>query len=271
MKYWFIIHSLEAYFQHPDYLGKEKKRSRKIDNVKTGDRIVYYAIGDSVIVGTFDVSKGKEEWTDDDKWKGHYVCMKIKPRFIAESPSYVPIHDLIERLEPPLSIFPGKKFIPIKFKDRTAVEITNTDFRGIEKFIKAYIPDKELFNGPPNDGNLGKPMDLGVLNYAPTSEQGVVALFVHFMNKLKEHEFVKIEFIRAGFPDACVIEKEENLYNRKYVEFEFKASKFREHVRNPRHRNLNCDYVVCWENDYYTCPIEVIELKSEIARIMENI
>ena len=81
---------------------------------------------------------------------------------------------------------------------------------------------------------------------------------------------MKIEFIRAGFPDACLIEKEGNLYNRKYVEFEFKATKFKEHVKNPKHRTINCDYVVCWENDYHTCPIEVIELKSEIANIMEK-
>lgn len=198
------------------------------------------------------------------------VCMKIKPRFVAKSPYYVPIHDLIKQIDPAISIFPEKKFLPIKFKDRTAVEILNEDFRGIEKFIKSYKPDIGLFQGPPNDGNLGEPMDLGVLNYAPTSEQGVVALFVHFMDKLKDHKFVKIEFIRAGFPDACVIEKEGSLHNRKYVEFEFKASKFREHVKNHKHRTINCDYVVCWENDYYICPIKVIELKSEIAHIMKN-
>jgi len=270
MKYWFIIHSLEAYNEHPDFIGKEKNRSGKIEKVKKGDRIVYYATGDSVVVGTFDVIKGKEEWTNDKHWKGYMVCMKIKPRMIAKHPHYLPIHDLIEQIDPALSLFPNRKFVPIKFKDRTAVEINNKDFRGIEKLIKSYRPISNLFQGAPNDGNLGKPMDLGVLNYAPTSEQGVVALFVHFMNKLKDHEFVKIEFIRAGFPDACVIEKEGNLYNRKYVEFEFESSKFREHVKNKNHRTIKCDYVVSWENDYYSCPIEVIELKSEIAKLMEK-
>ena len=269
MKCWFIIHSLKAYNEHPDYIGQEEKRVRKIDKVKRGDRMVYYATGDSVVVGTFDVIKGREEWTSDKYWKGHMVCMKINPRFVPKPSHYVPIQALIEQIDPPLSIFPNRKFLPIKFKDRTAVEITSEDFKGIEKFIKSYVPEN-LFQGPPNDGNLGKPMDLGVLNYAPTSEQGVVALFVHFMDKLKEHKFVKIEFIRAGFPDACVIEKEGNLYNRKYVEFEFKASKFREHVKNERHKTTKCDYVICWENDYYTCPIEVIELKSEIPKIMEK-
>jgi len=270
MKYWLIIHSLEAYREHPDFIGVGKNRSGKIAKVKRGDRIVYYATGDSVVVGTFDVIKGKEEWTNDKAWNGHMVCMKTKPRIIAKPPHYLPIHDLIERIDPALSLFPNRKFVPIKFKDRTAVEINIRDFKGIEKLLKSYRPLINLFQGAPNDGNLGKPMDLGVLNYAPTSEQGVVALFVHFMNKLKDHEFVKIEFIRAGFPDACVIEKEGNLYNRKYVEFEFKASKFREHVKNKSHRTMKCDYVVCWENDYYSCPIEVIELKSEITKLMEK-
>lgn len=267
MKYWFIIHSLEAYNQHPTYIGKEKKRSRKIEKVKKGDRIVYYATGDSVVVGTYDIVKGKEEWINDEHWSGPHICMKIKPRVVAKSPYYVPVHDLIKQVKPPLSIFSKSRFEPIKFKDRTAVQITGKDFRGIEKFIRSYKPSENCFEGPPNDGNLGEPTDLGVLNYAPTSEQGVVALFVHFMGKLKDRKFVKIEFIRAGFPDACVIEKEGKLYNRKYVEFEFKASQFRDHVKNERHRTIKCDYVICWENDYYSCPIEVIELKSEIERI----
>lgn len=269
-KYWFIIHDLEAYHDHPDYIGKEKKRAGKIDKVKKGDRIIYYATGDSVVVGTFDVVKGKEEWIKDERWEGPHICMKIKPHFTTKPPHFVPIRDLIEQIDTPISIFQNRKFIPIKFKDRTAVEITNKDFRGIESYIKSYKPSGDLFQGAPNDGNLGDPMELGVLNYAPTSEQGVVALFVHFMDKLKDHKFVKIESIRAGFPDACVIEKEGNVCNRKYIEFEFKASKFREHVKSKTHRTIKCDYVVCWENDYYSCPIKAIELKSEIARIMEK-
>jgi len=90
------------------------------------------------------------------------------------------------------------------------------------------------------------------------------------MSRFRDHNFVKIEFIRAGFLDACVIEKEGNLYNRKYIEFEFKASKFKEHLKNKNHRTTKCDYVVCWKNDYYTCPIHVIELKSEIAGLVEK-
>jgi len=216
-------------------------------------------------VGTFDVIGKKQEWPDDANWKGPHICMKIKPRKLAPKPLFIKIHEIVEKIEPPISLFTDRKFVPIKFKDRTAVEITETDFRSIEKFIKDYkITETKLFNGPANDENLGKPMDLGVMNYAPTSEQGVVALFAHFMGKIEGHQFVKIEFIRQGFPDACAIEKVGNSYSRKYIEFEFKASKFKEHIKKPKHRNIKCDYVVCWENDFPTCPIEVIELQKEI-------
>ncbi len=266
MKYWFIIHCLSAYFEHKDFIGKEKKRAKKIESVNKGDRIVYYATGDSVVVGTFDVVSQKKEWQDDKYWKGPHICMKIKPRKLAKPPLFIKIHDLIKNVKPPLSIFPDGKFAAIKFKDRTAVEITERDFKAIEKYIKSYQPvDSMLFKGRANDENLGEPMDLEVMNYAPTSEQGVVALFSHFMGRIRGHQFVKIEFIRLGFPDACAIEREGNTYSRKYIEFEFKASKFREHIKRPDHREIKCDYVVCWENDFPTCPVEVIELRREIA------
>jgi hypothetical protein len=266
MKYWFIIHDLNAYRQHPDYIGKEKQRAGKITKVHKGDKIIYYATSDSVIVGTFEVIKKPEEWKSDKLWIGHMVCMKIKPRYL--HPDYVPIHNIVKGVPTPISIFPDRTFKPILFRGQTAVEITKNDFIAIEKFIKSYKPETKLFKGLTNDGNLGEPIDIGILNYAPTSEQGVVALFVHFMDKLAKHKFAKIEFIRAGFPDSCVIEKEANSFSRKYIEFEFKASKFKEHIRNKKHVNTKCDYVVCWENDFHSCPIEVIELKRELSEIL---
>jgi hypothetical protein len=267
MNYWLIIHSLKAFDQHPDLIGTEEKLSKKITGVCKGDKIVYYATGDSVIVGTFDVIGKKQHVEDDDSWQGPHVCMKIKARKLASRPLFIKIHDFIANMAPPLSLFPDRKFVPVKLKDKTAVKITEKDFKAIEKFIKTYKPAEQLFKGLANDENLGEPMDLEVMNYAPTSEQGVVALFSHFMRRIKNHQFVKIEFIRLGFPDACAIEKEGNTYSRKYIEFEFKASKFKEHIKKSSHRNIKCDYVVCWENDFQTCPIKVIELKKDVKDV----
>jgi len=109
-------------------------------------------------------------------------------------------------------------------------------------------------------------MDLGILNYAPTSEQGVVVLFAHCMQQLP-YNFIKMEFVRSGFPDACVLQKNGKTFSRKYVEFEFKSSGFRTHERNAKHRDIRCDYVVCWENDHPACQVPVIELRKELKTL----
>ena len=197
----------------------------------------------------------------DEHWPDS-VVYDIKPRVLAEGPTYVGMSNILKTLDKPLTLFPKAEFEPIKLKGHASIPITQEDFKAIEKGITKFKPQR-LFSGHPNEGRLGAPMDLGILNYAPTSEPGVVALFVHYMTRLKKHNFVKIEFIRADFPDACVIEEKDGLYSRKYVEFEYKASGFRTHVKNPKHNIYHCDYVVCWENDYETCPIEVIALKDE--------
>jgi len=33
------------------------------------------------------------------------------------------------------------------------------------------------------------------------------------------------------------------------------------------HKEIKCDYVVCWENDFPTCPVEMINLKDEIGQL----
>jgi hypothetical protein len=261
--YWIVIHDLNAYSEHPNLIGKEKRLRGKIEKIKRGDWIIYYCTGDSVIRGTFQVTSSSYELPVTDKSWPDLVVYDIKPRVMADGPTYVGMSSFLKTLDKPLKLFPTGEFEHIKFKGRTIVPITQGDFKAIEKGIKKFKP-QQLFSGHPNEGKLGAPMDLGILNYEPKSEPGVVALFVHHMTKLKNHDFVKIEFIRADFPDACVIEREKDgSHSRKYVEFEYMASSFRTHVKDPKHNKYRCDYVVCWENDYETCPIEVIALKNE--------
>ena len=267
MKYWFVIHDYEAHGIEPTLIGKELKFQGKINRISKGDKILYYATGDMTVVNCYDVVSHGFEYTSKHQifpWGGTNFSYRIRP--VTKSISgHVPIKNLVENLK--LDFFPNHKFSPIKFKGRTSVEISRRDYKAIEKFMKRYEPQKsKLFQGAANEGNLGEPIDLDILNYAPTSEQGVVVLFAAFM-KLLPYGFVKMEFVRSGFPDACVIQKEGKLFARKYVEFEFRASAFRDHIKNEKHRQIKCDYVVCWENNFHTCPIPVIELKSEIHRL----
>ena len=107
----------------------------------------------------------------------------------------------------------------------------------------------------------GEPMPLGVMNYAPTNEFGVVAVFVTYR---KELGFPILEIIRPQFPDAVVLEKFGDRYVRRYVEFEFKSSGYKKHLKERK----KCHYVVCWKHNWKDCPVKVVELRKEIKKIL---
>jgi len=89
-------------------------------------------------------------------------------------------------------------------------------------------------------------------------KQGVVALFVTFR---KELGFPFLELIRTGFPDAVAFERAGDRLARRYIEFEFKSSGFKNHLQASR----KSDYVVCWEDDWDDRGddmLEVLELRS---------
>jgi len=110
---------------------------------------------------------------------------------------------------------------------------------------------------------VGKPMELGVMRWTPTNEMGVVALFIEFR---KELGFPIIEVIRTNFPDAAVFEAASKGYVRKYIEFEFRSSGYKSHLKSKR----KCHYVVCWEHNWKDCPIPVIELRKQIPTILSQ-
>jgi hypothetical protein len=147
--------------------------------------------------------------------------------------------------------------------------------KAVEEFVKFKNPngsvvEKELNNITPNiltgtrkqhkkakKVEYGEPIDFLGLRHAPLNEQGVVYLFGMLSRKLG---FI-IEAVRTDFPD-CEGKREipgkPGRWERVSIEFEFKSSNFKEHNHNPD----ECDVIICWENDWKDCPIEVISLKE---------
>ncbi len=254
MNYWFILHDLPSYLAHKDKIGHTQRN--RIAGIKKGDKIVYYAIRDGVIIGIFEVVSiiqndkvkrwGPKEW---------YWFYKIKPLILAEPPFYTNIKKLKEDKN-------GPNFLKRNLHGITRIEINSKDFNKILKFLKQKPSKEKLFSEYTTDEGIGEDNDLKIMKHEPTNEQGVVVLFAKNLDKLG---FSYFEFIRSGFPDACVLKKEKDgKMHRKYIEFEYKSSQFKQHVNNPKHKKIKCDYVVCWENDYLTCPLPVIELKKEL-------
>jgi hypothetical protein len=108
----------------------------------------------------------------------------------------------------------------------------------------------------------GEPIDFRGLRHAPINEQGVVYLFGMVSRELG----FNIEAIQQGFPDCegkYLHDPKKNLWAKARIEFEFRASSFEDHGHDPK----QCDFIVCWINDWPDSPIRVIELKREILRL----
>ena len=108
----------------------------------------------------------------------------------------------------------------------------------------------------------GEPFDFRGLRHAPINEQGVVYLFGMVSRELGFY----VESVQQGFPDCeakHLHDAKKNLWARARIEFEFKASSFREHGHNAS----KCDLIICWINDWPDCPLRVIELREEIRKL----
>jgi hypothetical protein len=111
----------------------------------------------------------------------------------------------------------------------------------------------------------GEPIDFLGLRHAPLNEQGVIYLFGMLSKQLG---FI-IEAVRTDFPDCegkRQISGKQGRWEQVSIEFEYKSSNFKEHGHNPD----ECDVIVCWENDWRDCPVEVISLKELMSKIKER-
>jgi hypothetical protein len=97
------------------------------------------------------------------------------------------------------------------------------------------------------------------LNFAPENELGVVYLFSHLAKKWR----IKVDTIRAGFPDCIAFQKIAGAEKRIRIEFEFKSRNFKQH----KHKCKECDWLVCWEHNWSNPPknLNIVELRREFG------
>lgn len=86
--------------------------------------------------------------------------------------------------------------------------------------------------------------------FTPQNEQGVVVIFA----QLAASAGWQIVEIGVPFPDA-LLSKDGELWK---TEFEFLASNFIDH----KHDHRGCELIICWENDYQSCPIPILALSD---------
>jgi len=135
-------------------------------------------------------------------------------------------------------------------------EITD---RGLEALKTGMRPKLELRK---KRRIVGPRSQIPDLVYEPVNEQGVIFLFAKYH---KELGIEYIEGIQQGFPDAFGRRKiGRTEYEPVDIEFEFKSLDFKNHQHDPN----QCDIIVCWEHNWPQCPLEVIELKTALSKLL---
>lgn len=110
----------------------------------------------------------------------------------------------------------------------------------------------------------GAPLGFGAMLHAPVNEMGVVVLF----GMAAEALGYVIDTVTTGFPD-CTGKRlvgepgraESARWEAVRIEFEYRSRSFRYH----RHDAEQCDVIICWEDDWPDCPIEVLALKEALV------
>ncbi len=110
----------------------------------------------------------------------------------------------------------------------------------------------------------GAPLGFGAMLHAPVNEMGVVVLF----GMAAEALGYVIDTVTTGFPD-CTGKRlvgepgraELARWEAVRIEFEYRSRSFHYH----RHDAEQCDVIICWEDDWPDCPIEVLALKEALA------
>ncbi len=101
----------------------------------------------------------------------------------------------------------------------------------------------------------GAPFLHTALGFAPVNEMGVVFLFGAMASKLG----FMVTWIGTQFPDVeAYREVAPGRWQWVRIEVEFLSRNFLHHSHDPK----GCDLIVCWENNWPDCPLEVIELKK---------
>ena len=127
---------------------------------------------------------------------------------------------------------------------------------------KASSSKKTLQKWPKGTGReYGHAINFGNLIYAPTNEQGVVFLF----GMVSKYLGFSIEWIGTGFPDCEAkryIEGPRKRQQSVKIEFEYMSRQYK-----MDHPQKGCDIIVCWKHNWEDCPLEVIELSTEIKKL----
>ncbi len=123
-------------------------------------------------------------------------------------------------------------------------------------------PDKDtalaLLPRPAPPPRYGAPINFRGILHEPINEAGVIMLFGAMALDLG----FAVERVVAAYPDCEAKRRTPQGWQRARIEFEYQSRNFEKHGHDP----AGCDLIVCWEHNWVECPLEVLELKTEVEK-----
>ena len=128
----------------------------------------------------------------------------------------------------------------------------------LELIDQALSPARSTLRTMTDQPMYGPPVTGCPLMFAPLNEAGVLYLFGALSERLG---FVVLR-VQTEYPDceAMRVVGDQRL-QRVRIEVEYESRNFLRHMHDP----AGCDLIVCWENNWPECPLEVLELKSLVG------
>jgi HNH endonuclease len=114
----------------------------------------------------------------------------------------------------------------------------------------------------PDRAVYGDPLLIPEMAHAPVNEAGVVFAFGVMAWRLG---FV-VHRVQTEFPDCVAMRRmAKGQWQWSRIEFEHESKNFLRHG----HKINGCDLIVCWVHNWPECPLPVLELSKEIAKISQ--
>jgi hypothetical protein len=96
----------------------------------------------------------------------------------------------------------------------------------------------------------------------PATRDGVIFLF----GKVGEELSIYVEEIKVAFPICLARRYTGSGWEKVKIEFEYRSADFKKKGHDP----AGCDIIVCWENNWPDCPLEVIELEDRLSSLPDE-
>jgi len=151
MDYWLVLHGLKAYAQHNDLIGCRVKRPglrepklKQFAEIKKGDKVVYYATKNCVIVGIFDVVSDITYLEKDPYWN-EIMVYSIRPAEMPPEGYYLDFRKLILSGTVKFDLFPESKKWYTYLQGKTCRKLTEHDYQIIKNNLKnpRYLIEKD--------------------------------------------------------------------------------------------------------------------------------